>query len=49
MGVISKGALFFENSPKRQAAFEAKIRETEQPNKNNAPARLMQNMLDLSL
>lgn len=33
MGVISKVALFFENSPKRQAALEEKIKETEQPNK----------------
>ena len=33
MGVISKIAFFFENSPKRQAALEEKIRETEQPNR----------------
>jgi hypothetical protein len=33
MGVISKVALFFENSPKRQTALEEKIAETEQPNK----------------
>ena len=33
MGVISKIAFFFENSPKKQAALEEKIRETEQPNR----------------
>ena len=33
MGVISKIAFFFENSPKRQAALEEKIHETEQPNR----------------
>ena len=33
MGVISKISLFFEHSPKRQTALEAKIKETEQPNK----------------
>ena len=33
MGVVSKVAFFFENSPKRQAALEDKISQTEQPNK----------------
>ena len=35
MGVMSRVALFFENSPKRQAALEEKIAETEQPNKKH--------------
>ena len=31
MGVINKIAFFFENSPKKQAALEEKIRKTELP------------------
>lgn len=33
MGVVTKVAFFFENSPKRQAALEEKISQTEQPNR----------------
>ena len=40
MGIINKVALSFENSPKKQAALEEKIKETEQPNKKK-------NLLDL--
>ena len=35
MGIMSKVVLFFENSPKRQAALEEKISETEQPDKKH--------------
>lgn len=33
MGVITKISFFFENSPKRQAALERKINESELPNR----------------
>ena len=40
MGIISKVAFFFENSPKRQETLESKIKATEQPNRR-------QKLLDL--